>query len=173
MPPFSTLYQFTKDLLHVRRVFPGRGVSSGYAFSTIETALRLMADTFGTSRLGAGSFQYLQATGANVQTVELAAVPAGSVRYVLGAHINHDDGAATKQLWFTQRITIAGVTRVLSLKQAVAVIADQPLGLERYLVLPEGCQLQGRASAAVGAGINLTIEAYVVDVPTGEYVVLP
>jgi hypothetical protein len=164
--------EFSKDMTHFRRVLKPAG-ASGAASAMLHLhgdVVLPMIDALGTGALAAATVE--RQASAAVTSVDANTAPAaGFLRYVLYAHVFHSvAGAGTRVCWLTVRIQDnGGVNRVLKVCPHATVDNATPVELPRVIVLPPGCFLQGRCSVATGAGENLTVEYYFVDVPIGEY----
>ncbi len=139
---------------------------------TLMAGVRPIIDTFGWERLSAegGAENQNNQSNLGVDQAILAAVPEGTMRYVIFASASHNDPVA------------GGLTLTIQIKTVDALdigiagpVIDCPISptrlakTEPFLMAP-GEQLLSRSTPAPAAGQRIFIRAKFVDIPVGEYV---
>jgi len=169
------LKNFIKDLTWIRGAFPPSPKSDPKAGHQIDSYVDYLQSTF--DALGAAKINdfFLDfQSAANTSAVGAASVvPGGKIRWLLFASAHHDDAGANHTLWVAASMNQAGNTRVLPVVNGLSVPANLPVCIERTILLAPGTQLQARSLNATGVGNTLNLTACWVELPLGEYIVLP
>jgi hypothetical protein len=126
-------------------------------------------DVFGTSRYREMTMDVRDAAVNQFVIQAGSDVPDDEVWYVPFADVGHNDAAATKLLFFAVRINYLGTDYVIGLTEPVATSNLYNHGLRGPVILPPKARLQGRATAAVGAAVVLTLKLAYIPLPLGEY----
>ncbi len=127
-------------------------------------------DLFGWERYAReGGAEDIAAQGTlALNSVLLAAVPEGVLRYVMFASCSHDDPVAGG-LELSIQVRIGGLD--IGITRPVQILASPSRsGVERAFILQPGEQVLCRSNPAPAAGQRLFVRYRFIDLPVGEYI---
>lgn len=168
------LFEFSKDMTHVRRMLKPSGRNMARALYTeYSGVLRGSFDALGSHRYSEAVAE--ARTTLNVISVDSVSVcPEGFNQYVFYAHTFHNETAVGHTLWLTVRlVNNLGGINTIKVSDHFLVQPGIPVHLPRPIVIPPRGFLQGRSDVIIAPTFGLTVEYFFINLPIGEYVVTP
>jgi len=130
-------------------------------------AIGLIADIFGTSRIGELQTETGSGT-AGVTFVDGSIPAAGFYRLVLYGHGTHSEGSPKTVFWAVNNPVVAVPNNVQISVTAVSLASSNPLGLPYSpVIIPPGGRISFRSLDTIVG--SLTLAYHFLDLPVGEY----
>ena len=136
----------------------------------VSEQVRPAIDLFGWDRYTPGHPDDINAQGTlAADSVLLAPVPAGIMRYVIFASCSHNDPVAGG-LELSIQVRVEGALDI-GVSRPIQVLANPTrVGIERSILMAPGEVLLCRSNPAPAAGTRIFIRYRFVDLPFGEYI---
>lgn len=125
-------------------------------------------DAFGWTRYADPGIGVVNTALANTTDLNGPATPSGFLRWYFAAMVLHEDAVANHHVWL--EINIPSLAQSIPVIPALSLPSTAPNAIEAPLVVRAGANIRAKAQPATGAGNNLRLRAFFLDLSRGEYV---